>query len=87
VKRILVLMAIFASALVIASTASANGLTCSHGSAPCQGRLGAGQSSGSSGGTLPFTGLDLGAISAVGLLLLGGGLALRRVGRRTDMSA
>lgn len=81
-KRILVLLAIAAAALVFASVAFANALTCGHGAAPCRGELGAGQSSGSSGGTLPFTGLGLAGISAAGVVLLGGGLALRRVGRR-----
>ncbi len=81
-KGILALLAIAASALVFASTAFANALTCSHGSAPCQGQLGAGKSNGSSGGTLPFTGFDLAGISAVGVVLLAGGLTLRRLGRR-----
>jgi hypothetical protein len=31
--------------------------------------------------TLPFTGLDLGLIVAVGVALLGGGLAVRRMSR------
>ena len=35
-------------------------------------------SAGTSGGPLPFTGLALGGIAATGLLLLGGGLGLRR---------
>ena len=34
-------------------------------------------------GTLPFTGMDLGLVSVAGILLLGGGLTLRRVGRRS----
>jgi hypothetical protein len=33
------------------------------------------------GGALPFTGLDLGLLVAGGLLLLGAGLVMRRLGR------
>jgi hypothetical protein len=36
---------------------------------------------GASGGALPFTGLDLLLLVAAGALLLGAGLALRRLGR------
>lgn len=38
------------------------------------------------GGTLPFTGLQLGVFVALGVLLIGGGLVLRASGRkRTDL--
>lgn len=37
-------------------------------------------------GTLPFTGVDLGLISVAGILLIGGGLTLRRVGRRSPVA-
>jgi hypothetical protein len=36
------------------------------------------------GGTLPFTGLDLGVALAVGAAALGGGVALRRAGRKAE---
>jgi hypothetical protein len=38
--------------------------------------------SSTSGSTLPFTGLDLGLIVAGGVVLLGGGLVLKRVAGR-----
>lgn len=36
----------------------------------------------SEGGTLPFTGLDLGLVVASGLIVIAGGVALRRAGRK-----
>jgi hypothetical protein len=36
-----------------------------------------------SGGTLPFTGMDVGFVLAAGAVLLGAGLALRRGARKT----
>jgi hypothetical protein len=36
------------------------------------------------GSTLPFTGLDLGLVVAGGLVLMGGGLLVRRASRRPD---
>lgn len=47
----------------------------------------AGDSGDSGSGTLPFTGLDLGAIAAIGVGLLGVGLVLRRTGKSGDASA
>jgi hypothetical protein len=38
------------------------------------------------GGTLPFTGLDLGLVFAAGALLVAGGFALRRLGRKSDQN-
>jgi hypothetical protein len=79
VKRILVLAAVMTVALVVSSGAFASGLTCAHGSTSCQsGNLGGK----SGGGTLPFTGLDLAGIAAVGGLLLIGGFTLQRASRR-----
>jgi hypothetical protein len=64
-----------AVALVLSSAAFANGLTCAHGSTSCNsGKLG--------GGTLPFTGLDLAGVAAIGGLLLVAGFTLQRVSRR-----
>jgi hypothetical protein len=37
-------------------------------------------------GTLPFTGLDLGFLAAAGVLLLGMGVSLRRITRKTEKS-
>jgi hypothetical protein len=34
--------------------------------------------------SLPFTGLDLGLIIGAGLLLLGGGIVMRRMSRRVN---
>jgi hypothetical protein len=79
VKRILVLAAVVATALVLASAASADALGCAHGN-NCQASSGGGGTSPS--GTLPFTGIDLAAIAGVGGLLLVGGLTLHRVSRR-----
>jgi hypothetical protein len=88
VKRITVFAAIGAVALVFASSAFANALTCAHGSTTCQGKLGSGRGGGSnsggsvSGGTLPFTGFDLAGVAIVGAILLGSGVVLRRMGRK-----
>ena len=84
-KRILVLAAVMGVALVLASGAFASALTCTHGS--CHpGDLGGptanGAPSANGGGTLPFTGLGLTGIAAVGGLLLVGGFALQRASRR-----
>jgi hypothetical protein len=80
VKRILVLVAVLATALVLSSAASANGLECAHGSSCSPATLGGGPTNGS--GTLPFTGLDLAGIAGIGGLLLVSGLTLRRASRR-----
>ncbi len=37
-------------------------------------------------GTLPFTGLQLGVVSVGGALLIAGGFALRRLGRKSSQS-
>jgi len=39
-----------------------------------------------SGGTLPFTGLDLGVAFGAGALLVAGGFGLRRLGRKSGRS-
>ena len=79
-KRILVVTAVLAVALAFSSAAFANSLTCAHGSKCGSGDLGG--PAGGSHGTLPFTGLDLAGIAAVGGLLLVGGFSLHRVSRR-----
>lgn len=85
-KKILVLAAVMAVALVLTSGAFASGLTCAHGSSCLPGNLGgpsaAGPTNTSGGGTLPFTGLGLAGIAAVGGLLLISGFALQRASRR-----
>jgi hypothetical protein len=44
-------------------------------------------SSGSSGGSLPFTGFELGVVALVGFAMLGGGVVLYRVSRqRSELS-
>lgn len=79
VKKILVLATVVATALALSSTAFASALTCAHGRTCQPDGLGGPHTSGP--GTLPFTGLDLVWIAAVGGLLLVSGLALRRMGR------
>lgn len=80
VKRVLVLAMTLVCPLVFSSAAFANGLTCAHGSGCGPGSAGAGVGAGN--GTLPFTGLGLGGIAAVGGLLLISGLVLQRASRR-----
>jgi hypothetical protein len=83
VKRILVLVAVVATALVLSSAAlPANGLQCAHGSTCSPATLGGGTPNGSGSGTLPFTGVDLAGVAAVGGLLLVSGLILQRASRR-----
>jgi hypothetical protein len=83
VKGIMVLAAVIASVLVLSSTASAGGnaITCAHGATCGSGDLGGGPTS-NSGGTLPFTGVDLAAAAGLGGLLLVSGVTLHRLGRR-----
>jgi hypothetical protein len=80
VKRILVLAAVVGVALVLTSAAFASGLTCAHGSNCNAGALG-GPHTGSHA-TLPFTGIDLAGVAAVGALLVVGGFTLQRASRR-----
>jgi hypothetical protein len=80
VKKILVLAAVIGAALVLSSTAFASGLTCAHGSSCSPTNMG-GPSVGGQG-TLPFTGLGLAGIAAVGALLIVGGYTLQRASRR-----
>jgi hypothetical protein len=79
-KKILVLAAAVAAVLVFSSVASANSVKCAHGS-----QCGAGSfepPAGTGNGTLPFTGIDLAGIAAVGGVLLVSGLTLQRASRR-----
>lgn len=71
--------AIVATALVLCTTASANALTCAHGS-NCNSTNPQGNPP-SWNGTLPFTGVDLTGVAAIPALLLGSGVALQRVSR------
>jgi hypothetical protein len=80
VKRILVLAAIVAVALVFSSGAFASSRTCAHGANCGSGTLGG--PSGNGNGTLPFTGLNLAGIAGAGGLLLVSGLTLQRASRR-----
>lgn len=82
VRRLLVLATALMCALVFSSTAFADALNCAHGSSCGPGSAGAGVG-GAGKGTLPFTGLGLGGIAAVGGLLLISGLVLaQRSSRR-----
>jgi hypothetical protein len=81
VKRILVLVAVVTAALVFSSGAFANSVKCAHGSMCGAGSLEP-PTTGTSDGTLPFTGLDLAGIAVVGGLLLITGLTLQRASRR-----
>jgi len=76
VRRIFVLLVVTATALVVASGAAADALTCGHGSS-C-----GGAAPGAPPGTLPFTGLDLAGGAVIAALLLASGTVLRRAGRR-----
>ena len=42
--------------------------------------------SGDDGGSLPFTGIDLGLLAAAGVVLTGVGFGMRRLTRRPDMA-
>jgi hypothetical protein len=80
VKKILVLVAVATAALVFSSVAFADSVKCAHGSQCGSGTF---QPPGNtSSGTLPFTGLDLAGIAAVGGVLLVTGLTLQRASRR-----
>ena len=79
-KRILVLVAIVIVALAFSSVAFANSVKCAHGSQCGSGTFQPPANTG--GGTLPFTGLDLAGIAAVGGALLVSGLMLQRTSRR-----
>ena len=79
-KRILVLAAIVAVALVFSSGAFASSRGCAHGANCGSGTLGG--PSGKGNGTLPFTGLNLAGIAGAGALLLVSGLTLQRANRR-----
>ena len=80
-KRILFLAAVATAALVFSSGASASSVKCAHGTQCGSGNFEPpGTSTGS--GTLPFTGVDLAGIAAVGGILLVSGLALQRASRR-----
>lgn len=80
-KRLLVLLAGMVCGLAFSAVASANSLTCAHGAVSC-GQVSGGQGA-NGAGTLPFTGLDLGAIAAVAVLLLVSGVVLlQRTSRR-----
>lgn len=80
-KRLLVLAMALGGALVFSSVALGDSVHCAHGSSCGPGSAGGGVGAGS--GTLPFTGLGLGGIAAVGCLLLISGLVLaQRAGRR-----
>jgi hypothetical protein len=80
-KRLLILLAVSICALAFSSAAFANALTCAHGAGSC-GQVSGGQGT-SGGGTLPFTGLNLGAIAAVAAILLVSGVVLfQRSSRR-----
>ena len=73
-KKILVLAAVATAALVFSSVAFANSVKCAHG--PSAGRAAWNPRDSTGSGTLPFTGLDLAGVAAVGGLLLVTGLTL-----------
>ena len=86
-KRALVIVVVVASLVFVASSLAGNSVVTGHNAAPpVTSNLGTGTASSpsnkASAGTLPFTGLDLAAISGVAVLLLGGGLILARTTRK-----
>jgi hypothetical protein len=91
VKRVLVIVAVVAAALALASVAAAgDSVVAGHSPAPsaaAAGNLGKqaspGVKSSAPSGTLPFTGLDLAGIAVGGALLVGAGVIIsRRTARR-----
>ena len=84
-KRALVIVVAVASLVFAASSLAGNSVVTGHNAAPpVTSNLGTASSPSNqaSTGTLPFTGLDLAAISGVAVLLLGGGLILARTTRK-----
>ncbi len=79
-KRLLLFVAVAATALMFSSAALANSITCAHGSTCHSGNLEG--PSGTGRGTLPFTGLDLAGIAGVAALLLVAGVTLQVASRR-----
>ena len=78
-KTILVLATVVTAGLIFASSAFADSVKCAHGSQCGSGSF---TPAGTGSGTLPFTGLHLAGIAAVGGVLLVSGLALQRASRR-----
>lgn len=81
-KKILVLAAVVTASLVFSSVAFADSLKCAHGAVCGSGNFEPPPSNNAGTGTLPFTGLDLAGIAAVGGVLLVTGLTLQRASRR-----
>ena len=83
---VLAAVAVFASAAFAGNSSSANTTYSSRGTNVQQTvskpKAPTGQGTTSSGGTLPFTGLDLAFIAGGGLLLVGMGVSLRRLTRK-----
>ena len=73
----LVVVSVVAAMLLSAATAFAD-------TTPADGQYGGvkGEQAGGAGGSLPFTGLDLLALTAVGGVLVAGGVGLRTAARR-----
>jgi hypothetical protein len=88
-KRIVALMASFAMLIPGAAVASANSTSSSYGQhnvqsviatrSPATTVANTTTSSATSAGSLPFTGLDIGALALGGVMLLGAGVAVRRM--------
>ncbi len=87
-KRIAILVVGLALMFASSSALAASSSTCQAYNPQLCSSVGAtsgpGSSSGSSSGTLPFTGLDLGLLVAGGGTLLAAGLVVRRLSRRLD---
>ena len=84
-KRIIAVIAVLAVGLVLCSTALAGGsVVTGHNSTPtAAGSIGThNNQSTNAAGTLPFTGLNLATIAGGAVLLIAGGLVLRRSPRR-----
>ena len=83
-KRVLVIAAVAAALVLAGSSLAGNAVVNGHNAAPpVTSNLGATGSAGKpTSGTLPFTGLDLAGITALAVLLLGGGLVLARSSRK-----
>jgi hypothetical protein len=91
-KRIVALLICIAVLIPGAATALANSSQSSYGQSDVQSVSGSRASASSpsansaSTGSLPFTGLDVGALAVGGIVLLGAGIAVRRMSAADDKS-
>lgn len=80
-KKITFVIAVFALTLTITGSAMAGTSADPYlnDAGQVQGQVQGGEKAASTGGSLPFTGLDLLLVAGGGLVLLGAGIAMRRL--------